>query len=188
MDRMKIGVVSDTHGCAATWVKVNEKFFRDVDFIIHAGDVLYHGPRNNIPNEYDPRRLAELINSSPVPVVTACGNCDAEVDGMVLNVPVQSPYCYIMHGTQRIVVNHGHQLDSDGQYKLAERYKATIFITGHTHVAKLEKKNGTVFLNPGSPGMTKREDGKGTVAIIHDHAVELMDIETGEVLLSELLG
>lgn len=184
---MKIGVISDTHGCAETWVKVNERFFRDVDFIIHAGDVLYHGPRNSIPGEYNPGRLAELINSSPVPVIIACGNCDAEVDGMVLNVPVQSPYCYIVPGRQRIIVSHGHQFTGDGQYGIAERYQATLFITGHTHIAKLENKNGTVFLNPGSPGMTKREDGKGTIAIITDTAVEVLDAATGEVLLAEKL-
>ncbi len=184
---MKIGVISDTHGCAETWLKVYEKFFADADFIIHAGDVLYHGPRNSIPAEYNPRELAELLNNSPVPLIIACGNCDAEVDSMVLELPVQAPYCHIMVNSCRIIVNHGHLLTKAEQYKTAARYKAALFITGHTHIAKLERQDGVIFLNPGSPGMSKREDGRGTIALITRSKVEVLDAATGEVILAETL-
>ncbi|MEG6586011.1 phosphodiesterase [Dendrosporobacter sp. 1207_IL3150] len=184
---MKIGIISDTHGCAETWVKVFDKFFYDADFIIHAGDVLYHGPRNDIPAEYNPKQLAELINSSTIPIIVSCGNCDAEVDSMVLDIPIQSPYCHIMANNFRIIATHGHKLSIDEQQMIASKYKASLFITGHTHIANLAKINGIIFLNPGSPSMSKRADGRGTIAILDDGSVSLIDIENGEVLQTELL-
>lgn len=184
---MKIGVISDTHGCAETWIKVCKRFFSDVDFIIHAGDILYHGPRNSIPTEYNPKLLAELINSSSIPIIAACGNCDAEVDNMVLDIPIQSPYCHIMMNNLRIIVNHGHKLTKAEQHEMASRYKASIFITGHTHVAEVESGNGVLFLNPGSPAMSKRSDGRGTIAILDDYGVKLFDTESGEVLLTQAI-
>lgn len=185
---MKIGIISDTHGCLETWKKVFNAYFQDADLIIHAGDVLYHGPRNDIPAEYNPKHLAETINNCPVPIVTACGNCDAEVDGMVLKLPVQSPYSYLMLNGLRIVVTHGHNLTNEAKQELAQRLKANIFITGHTHVAALEKLNEIIYLNPGSPGMSKRPDGRGTIAWINHNKVEILEIATGQPLRSEVLA
>ncbi len=185
---MKIGIISDTHGCLETWNKVFAAYFHDADLIIHAGDVLYHGPRNVIPAEYNPKQLAEVLNNCPVPIVTACGNCDAEVDGMVLNLPIQSPYTYVMFNGLRIVVTHGHNLIEEAKHELAQRMKADIFITGHTHIAAMEKHNGIIYVNPGSPGMTKRQDGFGTIAWIKDNKVEILEIATGQPLQSEVLA
>ncbi|MBP2635633.1 MAG: yfcE 2 [Firmicutes bacterium] len=184
---MKIGIISDTHGCLDTWNKVFATYFHDADLIIHAGDVLYHGPRNVIPAEYNPKQLAEVLNNCPVPIVTACGNCDAEVDGMVLNLPIQSPYTYLLLNGLRVVVTHGHNLTEEAKQELAQRLKADIFITGHTHIAVLEKHNNTIYVNPGSPGMTKRPDGKNTIAWINDNKVEIIEIVTGQPLQSEVL-
>ncbi|WP_425061023.1 Phosphodiesterase YfcE [Sporomusa carbonis] len=184
---MKVGIISDTHGCLETWQKVFDQYFHDTDLIIHAGDVLYHGPRNAIPAEYNPKQLAEKLNNCPVPIVTACGNCDTEVDGMVLTLPVQSPYTYLMLNGYRIVVTHGHNLSEEAKQDMAKRLKADMFITGHTHVAVMEKIDGIIYLNPGSPGMTKRPDGRGTVAWINENKVEILDIATGQIIVSESL-
>lgn len=184
---MKIGIISDTHGCLETWNKLFARYFHDADLIIHAGDVLYHGPRNVIPSEYNPKQLAEVLNTCPVPVVTVCGNCDADVDGMVLNLPIQSPYTYLMLNGLRIVATHGHNLTEKAKQEMAQRLKADIFITGHTHIATLEKHNGIIYVNPGSPGMSKRPDGKNTVAWINDNKVEILEIATGQPLQSEAL-
>jgi len=184
---VKIGIISDTHGCIETWQTVYDKYFHDVDLIIHAGDVLYHGPRNTIPDEYNPKLLAEALNNCPVPLIIACGNCDAEVDSMVLNLPVESPYCHIILDKLRIIVNHGHKLTADSKLEMAARFKASLFVTGHTHIATLEKINGTIFLNPGSPAMSKRSDNRGTVAKLSGQTVEVIDIATGEIVLSETL-
>lgn len=186
---MKIGIISDTHGCSATWRQVYSRYFHDADLILHAGDVLYHGPRNAIPGEYDPQDLAEELNRCPVPMVTAAGNCDAEVDGMVLDLPVQSPYAHVFVEGMRILVNHGHRLDEAAQSQMAAKLKIKIFVTGHTHIARLEKRDGIIFLNPGAPAaaMSKRPDGCGTVAWILDNKVEILNVSTGKVLAGEEL-
>ncbi|MDR3589794.1 MAG: phosphodiesterase [Negativicutes bacterium] len=179
---MKIGVISDTHGCVKTWREVFSRHFSDADLILHAGDVLYHGPRNAIPAEYDPKALVEELNGCPVPMIIACGNCDAEVDAMVLNTPIQAPYAYVFADGRRIVMNHGHHLDEKARWETAGRMKAALLITGHTHEAALEKRDGIVWLNPGSPAMTKRPDGRGTIGIIEAGKIEIVDVQTGEVI------
>lgn len=184
---MKLGIISDTHGCLDTWEKIYDHYLHDTDLIIHAGDVLYHGPRNPVLPEYNPAKLAERINACPIPMMIACGNCDAEVDNMVLHTPIQSPYTYVMIEGKRIVINHGHTLTEEVKQELAKKFKADIFITGHTHVAVLEKKDGIIFLNPGSPAMTKRPDKKRTIALMDSQVVKIIDIDTNDVLSSETL-
>ncbi|MGI6092657.1 MAG: phosphodiesterase [Veillonellaceae bacterium] len=181
---MKIGIVSDTHGCTATWQKIYNKFLIDTDLIIHAGDVLYHGPRNNIPAEYNPKLLAELINSCPTPIVIARGNCDAEVDSMVLDLPIQAPYAYVQLEKLRIIVTHGHNLTSEFKKILAAKYKADLFITGHTHIAELEKQGDVIFVNPGSPSMSKRQDERNTLALLFDNKVSIYDADTEEEIIT----
>lgn len=184
---MNIGIISDTHGCASTWEKVYSRYFKGCELIIHAGDVLYHGPRNDIPMEYQPKQLAEVLNTCPIPIVVACGNCDSEVDGMVLSMPIQSPYAYVMIEGLRIVVNHGHELTEQTKQEMAEKFKAAVFITGHTHIPVLEKHNGIIYLNPGSPAMSKRTDKRGTIGRLADGVIEIVAVETGEVLMSETI-
>jgi hypothetical protein len=184
---LKIGIISDTHGCLATWEKAYHSYFSDTDLIIHAGDVLYHGPRNSIPAEYNPAQLAKVLNECSVPIVVACGNCDAEVDGMVLNMPIQSPYAYIVIDGLPIIVNHGHNLAANAKYEMAAKFKAKLFITGHTHIPVIEKRDHIVYLNPGSPAMSKRSDVRGTIALMVNGTIKVLDVATGEVLLSESL-
>lgn len=184
---MKIGIISDTHGCAETWKNVYTRYFMECELIIHAGDILYHGPRNDIPLEYNPKQLAEALNSCPIPIIAACGNCDADVDSMVLTMPVQSPYAYLIVEGISIVVNHGHTLTEQAKQEMAAKFKAALFITGHTHIPVLEKHDGIVYLNPGSPAMSKRPDKRGTIARLMDHYIEVIDVATGQVLMSERL-
>lgn len=185
---MKIAIVSDTHGCVETWRTLFARYFYDADLIIHAGDVLYHGPRNAIPAEYQPAALAQEINDCPVPLLIAAGNCDAEVDGMVLQYPLQNPFAFAQIEGVRILVYHGHGLSSEEKEKLAVRYKLQLFVEGHTHLPALAQKGETVFLNPGSPGMSKAEDGRGTFAILEDGQVTLRYVDSGEVHSTLTLG
>lgn len=179
---MKIGIISDTHGCVARWTLAYEKFFKDADLIVHAGDVLYHGPRNPILDDYNPGKLAELLNACPVPIVCARGNCDSEVDAMVLDFPIQSPYGYAVFNQFRIVVTHGHLIDDEEKRTQAKQLRADLFITGHTHVAELRKEKSTFFLNPGSPSMSKRDDRRATIAIADDDKISIIDLDTDEVV------
>ena len=184
---MNVGIISDTHGCASTWEKVYHQYFKGCELIIHAGDILYHGPRNDIPREYNPKQLAEVLNVCEIPIVVAQGNCDSQVDGMVLTMPIQSPYAYVMIEGLSIVVNHGHELTEDTKREMAEKFKAKIFITGHTHVPVLEKYNGIIYLNPGSPAMSKSSNQHGTIARLRDGVIEVIDIVTGQVVMSETI-
>lgn len=186
---MKIGVISDTHGYIDRVKLAMEKFFADADFILHAGDVLYHGPNN--PNykgdDYNPKSLANLINASKIPFVIARGNGDSEVDQLVLKVPIQAPYAYAFAGGKRIVVNHGHLIPTDkDKDETAAHLHADIFITGHVHTTVLEKRGDTIFLNPGtvSPYLSNRPDKRTGVALITDDKIQIFDLDSGDVLIS----
>lgn len=179
---MKIGIISDTHGCVSRWSLAYEKFLKDADFIVHAGDVLYHGPRNPILADYNPAALAEVLNACPVPLIVAKGNCDSEVDAMVLDLPIQAPYGYVMAGNFKVVVTHGDLLSEEEKQTQARKLKADLYITGHTHDAQLYRSEKTIFLNPGSPSMSKREDHRATIAIVDDEKAEIIDLDTAEVI------
>ena len=182
---MNIGVISDTHGHEMRWALAYEKYLRHADLIIHAGDVLYHGPRNPRLPDYNPAGLAERLNNSPVPVLIAKGNCDSEVDAMVLELPIMAPYAYALADGKRIVVTHGHTVEPEAaKDAMAAHLKADIFISGHIHTNVLEKRGRTIFLNPGSPALSKREDGRSTIALIEDEQIVIKDIDTDETVMS----
>ena len=185
---MKIGVMSDTHGYHERVKLAMEKFFADADLILHAGDVLYHGPNN--PNykgdDYNPKALANFINASKIPFVIARGNGDSEVDQLVLETPIQAPYAYVFAGGKRIVVTHGHMLPTDADKSdMANHLHADIFITGHIHTTVLEERGKTIFLNPGtvSPYLSNRADKKTSVAIITDEKIQILDLDSGDLLM-----
>lgn len=186
---MKIGVLSDSHGYVDRVALAMEKFFYDAEVILHAGDVLYHGPNN--PNykgdDYNPKALANLINASKIPFVIARGNGDSEVDQLVLEVPVLSEYAHAFANGKRIVVNHGHKLPTnDEKDKIAKQFRADIFITGHIHTTILEKRGDTIFLNPGtvSPYLSNRADKKTSVSVIDEEKIQIFDLDSGEVLMA----
>ena len=180
---MKIGIISDTHGSEMRWEKAYEKYLSHTDLILHAGDVLYHGPRNRILPDYNPAGLAERINRAAVPVVIARGNCDAEVDTTLLNVPVQEPYAYIWANGRSILLTHGHAVASDqAKEEMARHCRAGIFISGHIHTPVLEKRNGIIFINPGSPSLSKREDHRSTIAVLSEQEIVIVDFDADEIL------
>ena len=181
---MKVGIISDTHGCEMHWALAYDKYFKDADLIIHAGDVLYHGPRNPMLEDYNPAGLAARINNCPVPVLIAKGNCDSEVDAMVLELPVESPYVYAMIDGFRIVATHGHKVMRDAEKDaMAGHLRADLFISGHIHTNVLERRGQTIFLNPGSPALSNRADKRQTVAVLDDTEIRIIDIQTDEVLM-----
>ena len=186
---MKVGIMSDTHGYAVYVEQAIEKFFSDADFILHAGDVLNHGARNvNFRGEdYNPQRLVKLLNNSQIPFIICRGNGDSTLDGDVLEMPIQAPYAYVFANGKRIVVNHGDFLPTDADKdKMAAHLKADIFVTGHIHKPVLEKRNGVIFLNPGtvSPYLTNQPDKKTSVALLTDDKIQIFDLVSGEVLMS----
>lgn len=181
---MKIGIISDTHGHEGAWQTAFDKAFHDADMILHAGDVLYHGPRNPMKADYNPAGLVGKINNCPVPVIIAKGNCDSSVDASCLELPVQAPYAYVVYEGLRIIVTHGDSVMTDEEKdRMAAHLKADLFVSGHIHTTVLEKRGNTVFLNPGSAALSKREDGRNTYAVLEDRTIRIYDIDTDEVLM-----
>ncbi len=179
---MKIGFVSDTHGDAGAWERA-WPYLKDCDLILHAGDILYHGAFNPILKSYNPLKLAEILNQLPVPIYFARGNCDSEVDTLALEYPLESLILHVVSSKGNILVHHGHRYKEEKLASLAEKDGAKLVVTGHTHLYRLEKKKGLVFLNPGSPSLPK-ENRPPTVAFWAQGRLSIVNIESGEELVS----
>ena len=178
---MRIGIISDTHGSVSAWQDALGGPFERVGQIWHGGDVLYHGPRNPIPDGYDPKKLVDLINACPVPILACQGNCDSEVDQMVLDIALQSPYFLVEHSAGRVLITHGHGYSSAMVESMVQRYKVKIWVSGHTHQPVLERKGGVIFLNPGSPALPKGAPARRSAAVLSPTTIELVDLDRGQV-------
>lgn len=175
---MRIGVISDTHGVVPAWEQAMN-IFSGADMILHAGDVLYHPPKLGIIEGYDIPRLIGLLNSCPVPLVIAKGNCDAEFYDEVLNLPALSPYALVYAGNLRIVVRHGHGMQSADMRGFAEEHQANVLITGHTHIPVLERLGNAVHVNPGSVSYPLSEKSIPTVGLIENDWLRIIELHTG---------
>lgn len=175
---MKIGVISDTHGSLYFFEKALE-VLKGCDRIIHAGDVLYHGPRNDLPGGYNPKGLAEKINTMSN-IYIAKGNCDSDVDQMVINHPLQHPGMLLEFNNKKIFVTHGYIESNMAMIYRAKEINADIVISGHTHIKELFKDENLVVLNPGSTSLPK--DGSRSCAIIYNEKIELIDIEQNSII------
>ncbi len=173
---MKIAVISDIHGCSSALVKALDiANVRGVTWICSLGDHLYHGPRNRLTDGYDPKLTADLLNGYKSRIIAVRGNCDAEVDQMMLSFPVTADYNQLIWQDRKIFMTHGHLYDPS-KLPLAP---GDIYIQGHTHVSVLEKRiEGFYFLNPGSISLPK-STSYGTMCILEERKIELINIETG---------
>lgn len=181
---MRYLVISDIHGGAFELERVLEYFDKfSCDFIVLLGDILNHGPRNAVPESYDPMKVGKLLNLYKQKIISVRGNCDSEVDSMVLDFPCNAPYGYInlklSEKYQKIFLTHGHLYDIDterGIQKLGLE-KGDIVISGHTHVSGIFKKaNGIVNINPGSITIPKGGTKAG-FAIIYEDCIDLYSLD-----------
>lgn len=183
---MKIGVMSDTHGSLLYFEKALDTL-SECDIILHAGDILYHGPRNDLPDGYNPKGVISKINELDN-ILIARGNCDADVDQMVIKHPIQGPYVLSQFGEARILINHGYVDSKEETIKKAKSMGADILILGHTHVKELFIDENLIVINPGSTSIPK--DGSHSVAIIDmlesshelDLDINLIDINSNEII------
>lgn len=178
---LRIGIVADTHGDAFAWRGLTRGIFAGVELVVHAGDILYPGPRNRLNHPADPSALADLINTGPVPVLFAKGNCDDEEDQLLLEYPVLSPYAFLQTQGLRVLVNHGHTLDRNGLRDMAARYRVHLMVSGHTHLPLLEAEEGVVLLNPGSPALPK--GNFPSAAVLDGKVINLYDLSTNRVVM-----
>ncbi len=150
---MKWLIASDIHGSKLYCEKLFECIGKEnADEIILLGDLLYHGPRNALPGEYDPMSVADMLNSLKDKITCVRGNCDAEVDQMVLEFPITADYAEKTWNGRRFIFTHGHLFESG---KLPEFKAGDVVIYGHIHYQVAENKGGVVFINPGSVSIPK---------------------------------
>ena len=150
---MKWFIMSDVHGSEKWCRRALEAFEREkCDRIILLGDVLYHGPRNDLPEEYAPKKVIEMLSAKKDDVLAVRGNCEAEVDQMMLPFPVLADYAVIDCGSRLIYLTHGH-LYEEG--KLTQK-RGSVVVSGHTHVPKKALIDGVYYLNPGSVSIPKQ--------------------------------
>ena len=150
---MKWMIASDLHGSAYYTRLLLEAMDREQpDRLLLLGDLLYHGPRNDLPRDYAPKEVIAMLNPLAGQVFCVRGNCEAEVDQMVLDFPVLADYCLIPAGKRMLYVTHGHVWTEDRPPRLAP---GDILLTGHTHIPKCADHGDYVYLNPGSVSVPK---------------------------------
>lgn len=170
---MKLFIASDLHGSAHYTSLMLEQFGKSgAEQLVLLGDILYHGPRNDLPADYAPKKVAPMLNEFADRIICVRGNCEAEVDSLMLDFPVTSDYVVIFDGTKKMYLSHGHR-------DVPKMTEGTFYFTGHTHIPHDYVKEGIRFINPGSVSIPK--NGSPHSAIIYDSGeVKWIDIETGE--------
>lgn len=175
---MKYLIFSDIHGSSSATQCMLEIFEqKQCDFMIILGDVLYHGPRNPLPQGHNPKQVAELLNGYRDKIICVGGNCDAAVDQMVLQFPCLAEYTMIIDEGVKLFVTHGHQYNPEN---LPLLQKGDIFLYGHTHLWEIEEIEGIIQCNPGSISLPK-EGRPATYAIYEKGILEIYTLE-GEKL------
>lgn len=150
---MKWLIASDIHGSACYCEKLLDAYRTEhADRILLLGDILYHGPRNNLPTEYDPKAVISMLNSISNEILCVRGNCDTEVDQMVLNFPIMADYAILSVTNRMIFATHGHNFNCDS---LPSLKNGDILLHGHTHIPKCEQKENYLYFNPGSVSIPK---------------------------------
>ena len=158
---MKLFIASDIHGDICSARAVVEAYKKSGAQRLVLGDLLYHGPRNDLPPEYAPKEVISLLNSIKDELLCVRGNCDTEVDQMVLDFPVLADYAFIEADGVSIFATHGHKFNTSS---LPPLKKGDVLLHGHTHVScAIEFGNENVYINPGSVTIPKENTPKGYV-------------------------
>ena len=174
---MKYLVISDIHGALHGANMMLDAFsHHHCDWILCLGDILYHGPRNDVPDDYAPKKVIDIMNKQTDRITSVRGNCEAEVDQMVLSFPCMSDANTIFIGQKRIFMTHGHLFSKDN---LPPLNHGEVFLSGHTHIPVAENINGIFLCNPGSASLPKENhpctygilDENGFVIYTKEHTV-----------------
>jgi len=170
---MKIFTASDIHGSAFWCKKIVERFTEEkADVLLLLGDILYHGPRNDLPEGYCPKEVIPLLNGLKEKIVCVRGNCDAEVDQMVLDFSITSDYKMISSDSLEICATHGHLPNE----RLPKFKGKTIILSGHTHIPLHKREGEFTYLNPGSVSIPKA-DSPHSYMIIEDNVAIWKDAD-----------
>ncbi|MDO4501165.1 MAG: phosphodiesterase [Erysipelotrichaceae bacterium] len=156
-------VASDLHGSILYANKMIEAYKKEeADKLILLGDLLYHGPRNDLPVEYKPKEVIKVLNDNKEDILCVRGNCDAEVDQMVLEFPIVADYALLESEGIDIFATHGHVYNENKLPKMAKKF---ILLHGHTHVPKCVENENYIYMNPGSMTIPKEGSHHGYMLI-----------------------
>ncbi len=172
---MKLMIASDIHGSALYCRQMLEAYEREgAERLLLLGDILYHGPRNDLPDRYAPKEVLAMLNEVREELFCVRGNCDTEVDQMVLSFPVLADYAVFWLGGRLVYATHGHHYNPQTPPPLK---KGDILLNGHTHVPKCEAFGEFLYLNPGSVSIPKEGSPRGYL-IWEDGAENLLSFRT----------
>lgn len=177
---MKWMIASDLHGSAYFCRRLLSRFEQEgAHRLLLLGDLLYHGPRNALPPDYDPKKTAELLNQVFGQILCVRGNCDSEVDQMMLKFPILAEYAVLDIGDRMIFATHGHYWNENDLPPIAP---GSILLNGHTHLPACREHDGFLYLNPGSAAMPKGDSTPGYM-ILEGRQLMRKDLE-GNVQLA----
>lgn len=170
--------VSDIHGSAKYTRLLLERLKEEKPSKLYLlGDILYHGPRNDLPEEYAPKEVFGMLNEIKELCLGCQGNCDAEVDQMVLDFPIMAEYLVISLGDRNLYLTHGHHYNEHNPLPIN---KGDILMCGHTHVPVCAEYDQFIFMNPGSVSLPK-ENTPHSFMVLKDDTFYWKDVITGEV-------
>ena len=176
---MKYIIASDIHG-SAYWCEQLLSAFEneEADKLILLGDLLYHGPRNDFPDDYSPKKVFAMLNAIKEKILCVRGNCDSEVDQMVLEFPIMADYALLAHGGRVLFLTHGHLFDEEKPPLLKA---GDILFNGHFHTpCNRELENGAIYANCGSVALPKDETPHSYILLDGD-TLYWKDLETGGI-------
>ena len=170
---MKFVIASDIHGSARWCRALMDLVEREKpDKMILLGDLLYHGPRNDLPEEYVPKQVIPMLSRYAEKIIAVRGNCEAEVDQMVLPFPCMADYAEVLADGKTLYLTHGHHTSPENLPPLPQ---GSVFLSGHTHVKRDEVIGGIRCLNPGSVSIPK--DGSHSCILYEDGAFSFRILE-----------
>jgi putative phosphoesterase len=186
---MKLMIASDLHGDADATALLLDRFSQSgAHRLLLLGDLLYHGPRNSLPEGYAPRQVISLLNQSRAHLLCVRGNCDAEVDQMVLDFPMLAESALVDTGRHVLFLTHGHHHGEENPPPLRE---GEILLCGHTHVPAFRSigggANANYYVNPGSVALPKENSPKSYIVYdSRDGSFSFCDLQTGKEYRKEL--
>ncbi len=180
---MKIMIASDLHG-SLKYARIMRDLYEkeQAKRLIFLGDLLYHGPRNDLPTEYAPKGVIALLNEMKEDILCVRGNCEAEVDQMVLEFPVMAEYMIFFTGNRMIFATHGHTWNTKNPPPLKT---GDILLHGHTHIPAIENTGKYHYLNPGSLSIPKNNTPHSYM-ILEDGVFTIKDLDQKEYLAIDL--
>ena len=171
---MKLFIASDLHGSAYYCEKMLECYKNEnADKLVLLGDILYHGPRNDLPKEYAPKKVIEMLNNIKDEILCVRGNCDTEVDQMVLQFPILADYAFLYWKDKMVFVTHGH---NHNLKNLPMLKKGDILLHGHTHIPACEKTEICTYVNPGSVSIPK-EGSRHSYIIMDENGISFKNLD-----------